>query len=406
MRYIRRTYGVVAIGIGAAIALSACGSSGSSGSAKPAPSGTTGTPAGAGAGSSDSAISAKVLVVGDFTSAIPYTVPEVVPTVKGVLRGFPGVTVESCDSKGTAAGFQQCSEKGAREHVAAVIQGYSALATDQTLLTKADIPVLDSTNTTSANAFPVTSPYATYAALGVGLEKAGCTKLGTLYLDAPGSSGLVDYIKQGIESQGGAEVARAPVANNAADLSPAVAKLTGAGAQCIAVSLAPTGAAQALTAIKQSGKKVLIGGGSGTFSQQLIDSLGALSDGLLLVDSQLNPVDTGAGIRQVVADETAENAKAPLTTAAISAWVAARLVAAALPKVQGAVTPASMMTALNGLRNVDMDGVIEPWSSTQLSNPLFTRLFNHSALTFTVTNGKPVRQGNFYDLTPILDAKK
>jgi ABC-type branched-subunit amino acid transport system substrate-binding protein len=393
----RRTQALAVAGLGAVLALSACGSSSSSASND-----STTTPASVSGGSSSSSISAKILVVGDFTSSIPFTVPEIVPTVKGVLRGFPNVQIESCDSKGLPAAYIVCEHKAVSDHVAAVIQGFNPAQSD-TVLTQTGIPILDTTDTTSATSFPVSEAYSQYVAMGYALASTGCTKLGILYLD--GSDFLADLIKKGFVAKGGTEAARAAVAANAADLSPAVSKLTGAGAGCVAVSLAPAGAAQALTALKQSGKTLTIGGISAVFSAQVLSSLGSLTNGLLVVDSQLNLADPAPGIQQVAADEKAESSSAPVTQQSISAWVGARLVAAALPKIQGAVTASSMLAALNGLRNVDMDGVIQPYSAVGLSNPAYTRLFNHYGINYKIENGKPVPDGGFYDVGPILAAK-
>lgn len=397
----KRTYGIAAVGIGVALVVSACGSSSSSSSKA-----STTSAAGASAGTSGSAAAgsganAKIMVMGDFTSTIPFTLPEIVPTVKGVLRNMPNVQIETCDTKGTPAAFVTCSRQAQSDKVAAVILGFSAGAADQSLLTKAKIPVLDTADSTSPNSYPVSQSFALYTALGVGLGKQGCSKLGIVYLD--GSDFLVDYIKQGFESTGGKEVARAAVAANAADLAPAVSKLTGAGAECVAVSLTPSGAAQALTALKQSGKQLKIGGISAIFTGQLIQSLGALTNGLYVVDQELNPDDSAPGIQQVAADEHAADSSAKVTQQAVGAWVSAKLVQATIAKLQGTATAASFTTALDSLRNVDMDGVIQPWSTIPLNSKAFPRIFNHYGINYVIQNGKPVRQGDFYDIAPILE---
>jgi hypothetical protein len=384
-------YAAMAVGLGAVLALTACGSS----SSKASP--PTSSASGSGGTSSGSNVSAKIMIAGDITSQIPFTVPEIVPTVKGVLRGFPNVTFETCDTKGTASASLVCEQKAISDHVAAVIYGYGYLTQNQALLEKAGIPVIGESDSTSSDSFAVSSSNAEFAGIGIGLANAGCTKLGTVYYD--GTAQLADLIKKGIESKGGTEVARAAVATNAADLAPAVAKLTGAGANCIAVSLAPTAAAQALTAIQQSGKKEIVGSVSAVFSQQLLNSLGAaLTNGLVVVDSQLNAADPAPGIAQIKADIASQNSTAQVTQIGIITWVAAKLVAAALPKIQGAVTASSMMAALNGLQNVDMDGVIHAWSSTPLSTPAYARLFNHYGIVYTVNNLKATANGGFFDI--------
>lgn len=388
-----------ALGIAGALALTACSSSSDNGDSGGTV--TSGASGSAPAGGSD--IKATIMVIGDFTSTIPFTVPEAVPMVKGVLKGFPNVDIKTCDSKGTAPAFLVCEQQAVTEKIAAVVQGFSAGAQDSSVLTKAKIPVIGNSDGHSANAYPSSESFSLYVALGAGLYETGCRKLGIIYLDGAGF--LVDYIKQGFEGKGGQEVARASVAANAADVSPAVSKVTGAGAQCVAVSLTPSGAAQALTALKQSGKTLTIGGISAIFSAQLIDSLKALTDGLVVVDSQLNPVDNAPGITAATATLHSEDSKAPMTQQAVSAWIASTLVAAALPKVSGEVTSASMTTALDGLRNVDMQGVIPAWSSIPLDSKQFSRIFNHYGINYKIEGGKPVKQGDFYDTSALLTAK-
>jgi hypothetical protein len=387
----------VALGLGATLALTACGSSSSKASAPTSSAGA----AAASTGSSSvntSQISAKIMVSGDFTSTIPFTVPEIIPTVKGVLRNFKNVQIETCDTKGTAAAALACEQKAISDKVDAVIYGFGYITQNQALLNKAGIPVIGEADTTSADSFASSSAQAEYIGIGIGLAKAGCKKLGTIYLD--GTNYLADYIKKGMESQGGAEVARAAVAVNAADLAPGISKLTGSGATCIAVSLTPTGAAQALIAIKQSGHPEIVGGVSAVFSEQLLKSLGAaLTNGLISVDQQLNPADNAPGIAQIKADIASQNSTEPVTQIGIISWVAARLVAAALPKIQGPVSASSLLTALNGLRNVDMDGVIHPWSSIEQTNPAFKRLFNPYGITYTINNLQATKNGDFFSLT-------
>jgi hypothetical protein len=343
------------------------------------------------------------MVLGDFTSTIPFTLPEIVPMVKGVLRGFPNVDIETCDAKGVSAAFLDCEQKAISDKVDAVVLGFAAGGQDMSVLTKSGIPLIGSGDAHSANSYPVSESFSEFVVLGAGLYEAGCRKLGILYLD--GSDFLVKYIKESFEAKGGKEVARAAVGANTADLTPAVAKLTGAGAECIAVSLAPSGAAQALTAIKQSGQSPLVGSISAVFSQQVIDSLKSLADGLLVVDVQLNAADNAPGITAAAQAMHSVDSKAKMTQQAVTAYVAASLVATALPKVSGEVTSSSFATALNGLRNVDLGGVIHPWSTISLDSTTFPRVFNHYGLNYKISGGKPVRQGGFYDIGPLLAGK-
>jgi ABC-type branched-subunit amino acid transport system substrate-binding protein len=241
---------------------------------------------------------------------------------------------------------------------------------------------------------------AEFSAIGVALGKAGCKKVGTLYQD--GVASLADDTKKGVVSQGGQQVATAAIAANAPDVTPAVAKIVGAGAECIALTVSPDDAAKAITALKQSGKNLTMGGISAVFTQQVLTSLGALANGLLIVDTQLNPLGNDPGIAAINADMRSQDPNAKLSQTAVIAWVAAKLIAAALPTVHGTVTPGALNIALDALRNVDLDGVIHPWSSVELSNPVFKRTFNHYAITYKVENTQPAKDGDFFDLGPAL----
>ena len=70
------------------------------------------------------------------------------------------------------------------------------------------------------------------------------------------------------------------------------------------------------------------------------------------------------------------------------------------------MTPASTLAALNALRDVDLNGAIHSYSSIELTNPLVTRSFNHYAVNYKIVDGKFVRQGDFYDLKPVMEGLK
>ena len=136
------------------------------------------------------------------------------------------------------------------------------MANSQGPLTDSGIPVVGFSDATSANSFQVQNTISQFVGMGVGLAKDGCKKVANLYQD--GFSTLADGVKQGAETAGAREVARASFPANAPDLAPAVAKLMDANPQCIALAILPTAVVQAVTAIKQTGKKVTTPGDTGT----------------------------------------------------------------------------------------------------------------------------------------------
>ena len=177
-------------------------------------------------------------MIGDFTSTVPFTVPEIVPMVKGVLKSFPNVTIETCDGKGTAPAFLICEQRRVRRRSPPVVLGFVRRRPGHERADKANIPVIGNGDAHSPNMYPTLRVVLDHTStLGAGLAETGLQEARHLYLD--GADFLVDNIKPGFEVKGGKEVARASVAANAADLAPAVAKVTGAGAECVAVSLTP-----------------------------------------------------------------------------------------------------------------------------------------------------------------------
>ena len=342
------------------------------------------------------------MVIGDLTSqSLGFTVPEIVASAQAALKKTPNVEILSCDSKGTAAVGEECGKKAVDAQVDAVILGFGQGPGDT--LAAAGIPVLGNPpDATSANSFPTISSFALYAANGVALAKSGCKKLGILYLD--GTDFLVDYVKAGAESAGAKEVARAPIPANAPDLTAAVAKLTGAGAQCIALSVIPTQVVQAVTAVNQSGKKLQMAAVAAIMTAEVRDSLGDLANGIIVVDNQLNAEDSSPAIKKVTKQIKAVDPKANITQVGLVSYIGGRLLAEAIPNVQGAVTPASLTTALNALRDTPVDGLIHPYSSVELANPSFKRFFNHYGISYKIVKGKPKAQTDFFDLAEILDA--
>jgi ABC-type branched-subunit amino acid transport system substrate-binding protein len=311
----------------------------------------------------------------------------------------PGVTVETCDSKGTSADGEACAKQAVNDGVAAVVIGFAQGWGD--ILKAAGIPTIGNVSSVDDNAFAMSSAGALYAGNGVALAKSGCKKMGILYLT--GTDSLVDFVKKGAESAGAKEVARASIAANAPDLAPAISKLTSAGAQCVALSVIPSQVAQAVTAINQSGAKLTMAAVSAIVTPDVIKSLGNLANGILIVDAQQNGADKHSpGIKKVTKQIKAVDSSADITEVGLIDYISGRMIAAALKADPTATTPAALTTALNALRDVPVDGIVHPVSMVPLTNPDYVRLFNHYGISYKIVKGVPTRQGTFFDLAPIL----
>jgi hypothetical protein len=141
---------------------------------------------------------------------------------------------------------------------------------------------------------------------------------------------------------------------------------------------------------------------SAILTPQVLKSLGSTANGIISVENQADPAVSSPVITEITNDMKAFNPKAPVTTIAVLSWAAARLIVDAAQTITGPVTPASMLVALNGLRNASTDGAISPFSAIPLPNPAYKRFFNHYGINYVIENGAPTQSSGFYDLSPAL----
>jgi ABC-type branched-subunit amino acid transport system substrate-binding protein len=358
-----------------------------------------------GSGSAGAATkSFTVMIVGDFTSSVGYVVPETVPAAEEVLNRIPGLKVITCDSEFEPAAAVTCEDKAVEAGVVAVINGYGEVGLDSAILAQAGIPLIGDADTTEPNSFGLDSSFAGYVGMGAGAGRAGCKKAGILYYD--GQANVIPPTQAGLKAEGSRVVASAAVPQTSPDMDPAVAKLTDAGARCIILSLTPAAVVQAVTAIRQSGGNQLIVGFGAIFPSATITALGKMADGVLLTNSGLGTSSSAAIVKRIEAGQKKINPALPFTSNSLAAWCDATLLADGLKHVKGNVTARSVTAALNGLRNVSFDGVINNISVVPLKSKLFRRYFNPYGINSIIKNGVPVADGGYYNITHALDLVK
>lgn len=347
----------------------------------------------------------KVMVIGDETSQISFTVPEAVPAVEAAFAGLPNVTVLHCDSAGDSNTNQDCERKAVDQGVAIVIGSFGQIGSDVAILKDAGIPAIGGTDPSASNSFSLSAGLASYAGLGVAAGEAKCTTIATLFLD--GADFLANMVQQGAALQGAKEVARSGIPQNTPDIAPQVAALTGVGADCIMLSVTPTQVIQAVTALNQAGVKAQLIGVGAVFPPEVIKQLGDLAEGIITSEIQINPADADPALEPLRTAMAKIDPKAPVTTLAVLSWAAANLIIEALPAIDGDVTPATLTTALQGLTDASGGGVIHPVTMKDLASPTFPRFYNPWGLLYQIKDGQPVRLSkDYFSLRPVLEAVK
>jgi Periplasmic binding protein len=351
----------------------------------------SGSPAGAASGKAY-----KVMVIGSLSGVASYQIPEIVPAAKALFHAKDSnVTVIGCDDQFSQSDALDCEHEAVTDGVAAVIGGFAYLAENESILEAAGIPTIGTTDSTSSVSFAFSNSNGLYAGIGGGLWKTGCKKLGILYLD--GTQALANAIVGNFKWK---SVTYSVIPANAPDLSSPVAKLAQANVQCIAISTEPNQVIQAMTAIKQADlKNVKVAMVEAILTPQVISALGSQANGVISIEGNIDPLSGAPVVKTITSEMKAVDPKAPVTSAAIISWASADILSEAASHIKGAVTAASMLKALNGLRNASTDGVLPPISMIPLKNPLYKRFFGHYAIDYVIENGKPKPLTTFYDLT-------
>jgi ABC-type branched-subunit amino acid transport system substrate-binding protein len=347
----------------------------------------------------------KVMVIGDETSQISFTVAEAVPAVEAAFAGLPNVEVLHCDSAGDSNVSQECQREAVDEGVAIVIGSFGQIGSDVTVLNDAGIPAIGGVDPASPNSFSLSAGLASYAGLGVAAGEAECTTIATLFLD--GADFLANMVQQGAELQGATEVARSGIPQNTPDIAPQVAALTGVDADCIILSVTPTQVIQAVTALNQAGVTAQLIGVGAIFPPEVVEQLGDLAEGIITSEIQINPADDDPALEPLRTAMAEIDPDAPVTTLAVLSWAAANLIIDALPAIDGDVTPAALTAALQGLEDAPGGGVVHPVTMEDLASPTFPRFYNPWGLLYRIEDGQPVRLSeDYFSLRPVLEAVK
>jgi hypothetical protein len=348
----------------------------------------------------------QVMIIGDETSTIGFPVKESVAALKAGLKDIPQAEVLNCDTKSDVNLFNACQRDAVSKKVSAVVISFVPSG-DSSIVSNAGIPVVGNADPTRSTSFVLNNGNASYTGMGKGFVKNGCKKLGVLAFE--GSEALVAAIDKGAKSEPGGSagvISTAYIAPTAPDLSPAIGKLTGAGVDCIALSVAPPNLIQAVVAISQSGSDARFGSVSAIWFPGVIAALGARADGALLFDMQQSPQDTNSpGVQKVQADMAAIDPSAKISTIATIAWASGKMMGEAARRVGGTITAETLTAAMNNLGTFDiMEGVYGPITVKDQTSAPYRRLFNTNSIIYELRGGKVTRLSNFYSIAAVLNS--
>ena len=208
------------------------------------------------------------------------TTADSTPAFEAALHGTNAKFI-LCDDKDTPAGNLICQHQAVQDHVAVILAGHQV---DESVANQAGIPVVGVTDGTTPVSFEVSGAPALFVGMAVALYNKGCRKLGFV-----ATEGANIYETQVAKAEPWQSVTTSFVPIAAPDLAAPVAKMSSAGVQCIAEVTLPAQIVQLVTAVHQANLNVPVIVPGIIVTQQIIQSLGSLANGLLEVVSSPDP---------------------------------------------------------------------------------------------------------------------
>lgn len=301
------------------------------------------------------------------------------------------VQVIVCSDDGDPNVARSCADKAVSDHVMAIV-GLQSLFAPNILptLRKASIPVIGAVafgtaEVQSPNSFALTGGILAEHAGGIyALKRAGATKIRYVAPAGTNPPALMQVMEAAAKANGLTWADPVFIPQKASDLSAVVAAATSGGVN----GIIGFGADEAgfIQAFRTQAPKVRIATTTFNMTKSVITTLGSASNGVLLAPGFI-PYDVKtAGSEQYAADMKKYESKYVLSNVGLQEWLAFD----AFAKVAGTipdVSPQSVVTAFSKVKNLKLDGLIPPYSTTTVGGGDYARMFNPTAYLGSLKNG-------------------
>jgi ABC-type branched-subunit amino acid transport system substrate-binding protein len=225
-------------------------------------------------------------------------------------------------------------------------------------------------------------PVAAFVGMGADLIKAGHTKLAEVIVQTPQSPTVKALLNPGFKSLGGEIVTEVFIPPGTSDYSQYVAAATKDGATAALMLVDYPQAAPFMDAMSQLNSKLVLGIGASSFTLDNWKKYSRYTTKAAISDAYPNVTSSPKqfpGVKQFAADMKAGGINLnQLKGQATGSWLS---VLAFKTVVEGAkpatVDAASTLAALKAAKNVDLQGMIPPWTPSATDpSPIFTQVSN------------------------------
>jgi ABC-type branched-subunit amino acid transport system substrate-binding protein len=314
---------------------------------------------------------------------------------RGGLLGHP-IEVVTCDEGGDANAASECARQAVDEGVVAVIGSATAQADAiNPILEEAGIANIGgfpsaTSDFTSSISFPLGGSPAWIAGCARMLAEAGATNISVVHFDLPAGAFASTFAEQGLTGTDAVVESTVPVPIEAVDYNPLVSAAAD-DADALLLVLQPEMAGRWLVAARQQG--VDLPQCAPGLSNEVVDTVGADAEGVLVAQSTAPVASGGPGIERFV-DEVGEELARDFFTP--NSWLAVQLfvgaVEAAAPTT---IDAASVLAAMRAADGIDLEGVTPPYSTTTPGPGPLAALYNPTFIPAVVEDGEIVSTGDF-----------
>ncbi len=210
------------------------------------------------------------------------------------------------------------------------------------------------------------------------LLDAGKKKIAAIHVDLPAFQGALPLLKMIVEAGGGELVATIPVPAGTTNYDQFILAAEDAGADGVMMPLGDKESAQVLAAAADLGTELTFSVSLGTFSANAVKELGDLGKQMVF-NAEVPPATSPAEqfpAMSLVIDDLGVDA-ADVASSEIRSWLAVY----AFVTVMGAgdvdnITRESVTAAFNAATDIDMLGLMAPWTPNKPSPGVFSRISN------------------------------
>jgi branched-chain amino acid transport system substrate-binding protein len=320
---------------------------------------------------------------------------------RGGLNGQK-IVLDLCDSKGDPNTEASCARQMVTDKVAATLDDFAVFnpSTTVKILGDAGIPrigvnLIDLSEFASPVSFPLSSaPIGYFVAQEVGLIKAGHKKLSLVTVQAPSAGALKGFIEPAAKALGAEIVTVVLIPPGTTDYSQYVAAATKDGADAIMLAVDFPDASQFMTAMQQLNDTTPLGISASSFTLNNFKKFTTFTKKAIITDGSPNATSNPKEfpfITQYVKDMKAGGlALGDLKGQSVSAW-GSLLAFVTIMKGATTVDSASTLAAVKAAKDVDLQGLIPPWTpSAPSENAIFASVSNPNMYLQTF-NGKTVK---------------